>query len=247
MELVLALQPSYSIWYHQPWDAVVCNSYAGARCPAYASAVGLPTMSAPRPGSATGWQSANGMQGAVVEFGEGGLSTAEAYRHVAAVLALAEIPTETQAPPVDPGSVGSGEATTTTTTTTAAPPPEPDPPPTAPPPPELGDDAVLFVEPAVGDGLDLVGYVRNGGTDPLVATWAWRAPCLDQPVRWASQPVPPGAQLTVRCRLDAGDTATSGRLVQWSVSLSDGAGRSVAAGWVSQRLGLVERPETIGG
>jgi hypothetical protein len=266
MGLIEAIQPSYTIWYHRPWNAAVCGPWSGARCRAYAAAVGLAVISAPRPGSATSWQASQGQQAAVVEFGEGALSEDEVAAHVDAVLALPSEP-----PPPQPGKPGqpgdesggagssgrpSGEVTVPTVApTTTAPPPEPPAPP-PPPPPVFEDAAVVYqsdggVPPGapVGAARDvvLVAQVRNGGGTPAVATVAWWAPCAEaggSPRSAARQTVEPGAAFEATCRVAGG----AGRAldVRWSASLSGTDGRSRRVDSRFAALGGEAATETIG-
>ena len=90
--LILRIQPSLSIWYHQPQTNVRAT---GANVPAakrYAALVGLPFRWLPvPPGAATRWQNARfpGRPAFVVELAAGRLSTQAAIRHTRAVVALA--------------------------------------------------------------------------------------------------------------------------------------------------------------
>ena len=164
MELALALQPSYTIWYHQPWDAVVCGSFAGARCLAYATAVDRPTMAAPRPGSATSWQAANGMPAAVVEFGE---ERSRPPRHTATWPRSWRWPRRQRRRSLPQPTLPSSSPHRRRRRRTAA---EPEPA-VAPPPPQLGDEALIFVEVGADGSAALVGYVRNGGATRSSRTW----------------------------------------------------------------------------
>ena len=89
MALIRALRPQRTIWYHQPWDEVICEpAHAGRACTDYASRVGRPAGPAGRPGSAIGWQQAEDLGAAlVVELAEGPPSAETVQLHAAAVLA----------------------------------------------------------------------------------------------------------------------------------------------------------------
>ena len=83
--------PDVTVWYHQPWNRVDCNTVkVGQSCAAYAAAVGLPVTFDDRPGTATDWINSNGYGVSfVVEFGLGNPSNAKVAAHAAAILALA--------------------------------------------------------------------------------------------------------------------------------------------------------------
>ncbi len=88
MALVRAIGPQLTLWYHQPWGAVVCGDTAAAGCGGYAARVGLPLLDAPRPGSSIGWQAAEGLGlGLVVELVDGPAPADVVERHALAVLA----------------------------------------------------------------------------------------------------------------------------------------------------------------
>jgi hypothetical protein len=88
MALVRSIRPQLTLWYHQPWGAVVCGDPAAAGCAEYAARVGLPLLDAPRPGSSIGWQAAEGLGlGLVVELVDGPAPADVVERHARAVLA----------------------------------------------------------------------------------------------------------------------------------------------------------------
>lgn len=88
MAFLRQIRPDVTIWYHQPWDSVVCSEPAAAAvCNRYATSVGQDVIAAPRPGSVLQWQAAEGLGAAlVVEFAEGEPSTAAIERHARAAV-----------------------------------------------------------------------------------------------------------------------------------------------------------------
>ena len=83
-----ANRPDFVLWYHQPWNSMVCDDGSGWECPAFASAVGLTVERAPRPGSAADWASSAGMPSAVVELPARPMSGNDVAAHVAAIVGL---------------------------------------------------------------------------------------------------------------------------------------------------------------
>ncbi|MCC6435419.1 MAG: DUF2817 domain-containing protein, partial [Acidimicrobiales bacterium] len=81
-----ATRPDFTVWYHQPWDVVVCDEGAEPLCVPLAGRLAMTAEGAPRPGSAATWGSANGLPAAVVELPEEGIDDDGVARHVAALL-----------------------------------------------------------------------------------------------------------------------------------------------------------------
>lgn len=89
-DLIESLRPRISIWYHQPWNAVLrpCGKPAPVQR-RYAALVHMKTScrAAVLPGTAINWQNHEfpGTTGIVVELAHGKLSPAAAERHARAV------------------------------------------------------------------------------------------------------------------------------------------------------------------
>ena len=89
MALLRTIRPTLTLWYHQPWEVVICDLERSApACQDYGARVGLGVERADRPGSAIGWQVAEGLGAAlVVELADGPPAAEVAERHALAVLA----------------------------------------------------------------------------------------------------------------------------------------------------------------
>jgi N-acetylmuramoyl-L-alanine amidase/Zinc carboxypeptidase len=93
--LLLRLRPAVTIWYHQPWAAVLAPCRGDARLErSYARISGLPLercRGERLPGTATRWQERRlaGSSAFVVELPPGRLSAAAARRHARAAAAIA--------------------------------------------------------------------------------------------------------------------------------------------------------------
>ena len=94
VDLIERLRPTVTIWYHQPWGAVLlpCRGEAGIER-RYARIARFPTdrcRGAHLPGTATSWQERRvGDEAFVVELPGGGVSRAQARRHARAAAAVA--------------------------------------------------------------------------------------------------------------------------------------------------------------
>jgi protein MpaA len=88
MALIRRIRPDFTIWYHQPWEQVVCNvDVVGRACADYATTVGMRVERADRPGSAVGWQAAERLGAAfVVELPAAAIPGPVADQHARAVL-----------------------------------------------------------------------------------------------------------------------------------------------------------------
>jgi protein MpaA len=91
-DLVLALRPSVSIWYHQPWNAVLdCGGDRVRR--RYARLAGMRRQCRGRglPGTVAGWQNAThpGTSAFVVELPAGRIPARAAARHARAAVGVA--------------------------------------------------------------------------------------------------------------------------------------------------------------
>lgn len=88
MAFIKRIQPDVSVWYHQPWGAVLACKGRPAIAARYAKLAGMRTSCRGRglPGTAIGWQreKLEGSDAFVVEFGPGGLSDRAARRHARA-------------------------------------------------------------------------------------------------------------------------------------------------------------------
>jgi protein MpaA len=93
--LVLRLRPAVTIWYHQPWGAVLaCGRGESTAIPRrYSRLAGMGTSCRGRglTGTATSWQNnvVGGGTAFVVELGAGGVSDATAARHARAAALVA--------------------------------------------------------------------------------------------------------------------------------------------------------------
>ena len=92
--LILRLRPDVSIWYHQPWDAVLldpCHRRRGIeRRYARIARMALSCRGANLPGTAIDWENHRiGGRAMVVEFGPQGLSRAAARRNARAAIRVA--------------------------------------------------------------------------------------------------------------------------------------------------------------
>lgn len=90
MHLAAAIHPDWTVWYHQPWGTVDCDTgRVGSGCVDYASSVGLSVSFAPRPGTATDWIMSNGLgHSFVVEFSAATPGDPAVAAHANAVLSL---------------------------------------------------------------------------------------------------------------------------------------------------------------
>jgi hypothetical protein len=91
--LVLQLRPAVTIWYHQPWNAVLGCGQAARVERSYARLAGMRTSCRGRglTGTATSWQNnvVGGGTAFVVELAGGGVSEATARRHARAAALVA--------------------------------------------------------------------------------------------------------------------------------------------------------------
>ena len=91
--LVLRIRPEVTIWYHQPWSAVLACGRRGTALPRrYARLAGARVQCRGRglPGTATSWQNARvGGRAFVVEFGTGQVGARVARRHARAAAIVA--------------------------------------------------------------------------------------------------------------------------------------------------------------
>ena len=94
MRLARRIEPDLSIWYHQPWGAVLACRGRPRVAARYATLVGMRTSCRGRglPGTAIGWERARipGAEAFVVELAARGISGAAARRHARAAAKLAE-------------------------------------------------------------------------------------------------------------------------------------------------------------
>jgi protein MpaA len=94
MRLARRIEPDLSIWYHQPWGAVLACRGRPRVAARYATLVRMRTSCRGRglPGTAIGWERARipGAEAFVVELAAGGISGAAARRHANAAAKLAE-------------------------------------------------------------------------------------------------------------------------------------------------------------
>ena len=91
-DLVRRLKPQVSIWYHQPWNAVLdCGGDPVRR--RYAQRAGMRRQCRGRglPGTVVGWQNARhaGTSAFVVELAAGAIGARAARRHARAVISVA--------------------------------------------------------------------------------------------------------------------------------------------------------------
>jgi len=95
-KLVLRLRPAVTVWYHQPWGAVLtCGRGDSTTIPRrYASLAGMRTScrGSELTGTATSWQNnvVGGGTAFVVEFGAGRVGEGTARRHARAAALVAE-------------------------------------------------------------------------------------------------------------------------------------------------------------
>lgn len=91
MALVALIQPTISVWYHQPFDRVDCDqSRVGAVCTTFANAVGSSVGLSVRSGTESDWiMSAGHGLSFVYEFSATSPPALIVAEHVAALLALA--------------------------------------------------------------------------------------------------------------------------------------------------------------
>jgi protein MpaA len=95
MRWIERIRPAVTIWYHQPWGAVLRQCGGSAPVQArYAQLAGFPTScrGASLPGTATSWENHTfpGTQAFVVELGGGALGAKAARRHARAAALVAE-------------------------------------------------------------------------------------------------------------------------------------------------------------
>jgi len=92
--LVRRIEPDVTIYYHQPWGAVLMPCKGPARLEKlYSKVSGLPgdrCRGQRLPGTAISWQNARGRGAFVVELEKGDLSDAEVRRHARAVARVAD-------------------------------------------------------------------------------------------------------------------------------------------------------------
>jgi protein MpaA len=94
MRLIERIRPAVTVWYHQPWGAVLrpCSGEASVQR-RYASLAGMPTScrGAGLRGTATAWQrhAIAGSTPFVVELPGGGISAKAARRHARAAALVA--------------------------------------------------------------------------------------------------------------------------------------------------------------
>jgi protein MpaA len=91
MALVALIEPTVSVWYHQPFDRVDCNqSRVGAACTSFATAVGSSVGLSVRSGTGSDWiMSAGHGLSFVYEFSATSPPASVVAEHVAALLVLA--------------------------------------------------------------------------------------------------------------------------------------------------------------
>jgi murein peptide amidase A len=94
MALIRSIRPDVSVWYHQPWGAVLACRGRPVSAARYAKLAGMSTSCRGRglPGTAIGWTKAHveGSAAFVVEIGPGGLSGRGERRHALAAARIAE-------------------------------------------------------------------------------------------------------------------------------------------------------------
>jgi protein MpaA len=93
LELVERIRPDVSVWYHQPWGAVLACRGRPPLAGRYARLVRMPRSCRGRGlhGTAIGWQNATYPESTafVVEFGRGGIGKRAARRHARALATIA--------------------------------------------------------------------------------------------------------------------------------------------------------------
>jgi protein MpaA len=94
MGLIARIDPDVSIWYHQPWGAVLACNGDPALAVRYANLAGMRTSCRGRGlrGTAIGWEKAtiSGATAWVVEFPGGSISSATVRRHARAAREVAD-------------------------------------------------------------------------------------------------------------------------------------------------------------
>jgi protein MpaA len=88
MELIRRIQPDFSVWYHQPWGAVLACKGRPKAAARYAKLVKMRGSCRGKglPGTAISWENAEvGGTAFVVEFPKGAISQRTAQRHARAV------------------------------------------------------------------------------------------------------------------------------------------------------------------
>jgi protein MpaA len=93
MAFIERVEPQVTVWYHQPWGAVLACRGTPEAAVRYASLTGMRTSCRGRGlrGTAISWQrdALPGTQPFVVEFGPGGVSQRIARRHATALATIA--------------------------------------------------------------------------------------------------------------------------------------------------------------
>jgi murein peptide amidase A len=94
MEFIRKIDPDVSVWYHQPWGAVLACRGRPAIAARYAKLAKMDTSCRGRglPGTAIGWEKAAipGADAFVVELAAGAISGSAARRHARAAATVAE-------------------------------------------------------------------------------------------------------------------------------------------------------------